>query len=87
MSKLPEVILLHETAGQSWLRDMSSVAGFVALIGIGVILDSAAMQWSGAILGFVVIMGRTSRIVKDSRVTIAEARKRLDEIEAAIDAE
>jgi uncharacterized iron-regulated membrane protein len=77
-----EIILLHETAGQSWLRDMSSVAGFIALIGIGVLLDSTAMQWTGAVLGFLVIIGRMMRVFKDSRVTIAEARKRLDELEA-----
>lgn len=82
INKRPEVILLHETTGQSWLRDASSVAGFVALIGIGVLLDSTALEWVGAIIGFAVIAGRMSRVIKDNRMTIPEARKRLDELEA-----
>ncbi len=83
MAKRPEVILLHETAGQSWRRDMSSVVGFVLLIGIGWLLDSSAMQWVGAILGFLVVGSNVARMSKDTRMTIEQARKRLDEIEAA----
>jgi hypothetical protein len=76
------IMIIHETVAQSWMRDASSVAGFVALIGIGVWLDSGAMQWTGAILGFLVIAGRMQRVWKDNRYTIEQARKRLDEIEA-----
>lgn len=82
MSKRPEVILVHETPAKSWLRDLSSVACFVALIGIGVLLGSSAMQWTGAVLGFLVLLNHGARIDKDNRFTIADARKRLDEIEA-----
>lgn len=82
MDKKPEVILIRETARESWKADMSSVVGFVALIGIGVVLDSTAMQWVGAILGFITFMGRFNRMMKDNRLTIEQARKRLDEIEA-----
>jgi hypothetical protein len=76
-----EVIIITESVRQSWLRDASSVAAFVALIGIGIVLDSTAMQWVGAIIGFLLITQRMSRLVKDNRFTIEEARKRLDEIE------
>jgi hypothetical protein len=81
MTKPPEVILLHETATQSWLRDASSVAMFVALIGIGVYLESSAMQWVGALVGFLAIIGKVARVGKDNRYTIPKARARLDEIE------
>ncbi len=84
MSKQTEVILLHETALQSWLRDASSVAMFVGLIGIGVYLESSAMQWVGALVGFVVIIGKVARVGKDNRFTISDARKRLDEIERSL---
>lgn len=80
--KKPEVIVLHESAGQGWLRDLSSVVCFVLLIGIGVLLDSSALQWVGALLGFLTIIARTMHIAKDSRMTTDEARKRLDEIDA-----
>lgn len=76
-----EIIILHETVAQSWFRDASTVAGFVALIGIGVYLESAALQWVGALLGFLTIINRMARLLKDNRFTIAQARARLDEIE------
>lgn len=82
MTKQPEIMVLYETTLQSWARDSSSVAGFVALIGIGVWLDSSAMQWVGAILGFITIIGRTISLGNRNKFTIEQARKRLDEIEA-----
>lgn len=77
-----EIIIIHETPLQSWKRDASSVTGFVALIGIGWLLDSSAMQWVGAILGFLFIIGAAFKLGRDNRMTVEEARKRLDEIEA-----
>ena len=78
-----QIIIIKENARESWLRDTSSVVSFVALIGIGVVLDSSAMQWVGAVIGFFVILERSNRLFKSNRFTIEEARKRLDEIEAA----
>lgn len=81
MSKSAEVIIVTETALQGWMRDAGSAVMFIALIGIGVFLESNAMQWVGAIIGFIVIISRAMRIAKDNRYTIAKARARLDEIE------
>lgn len=81
MSKKPEIIIIRETMLQSWISDASSVVGFLALIGIGVYLESNAMQWAGAILGFITICGKAFE--RDKRMTVAEARKRLDDIEGA----
>jgi len=81
MTKTTPVIIVHETIAQSWIRDASSVAGFVALISIGVYLDSSAMQWVGAILGFLTICGSATAAARKHKMTVAEARKRLDEIE------
>lgn len=83
MSKPNEVIIIHETVIQSWVRDASSVVMFVALIGIGVYLQSGAMQWAGAIIGFITIIGRAGGYSHRNKMTVAQARKRLDEIEAA----
>lgn len=82
MKQPPEVILIHETKLDSVVKDGTTFAMFVALIMIGVILDSAAMQWVGALIGFIVIVGRGARIAKDNRFTVDAARKRLDQIEA-----
>lgn len=78
----PEVIIIHETVAQAWMRDASMVAAVVALIGIGVFLKSPAMQWVGAILAFVLIVATAVRFSGESKMTVSEARQRLDEIEA-----
>lgn len=82
MSKSPELIVIHETIAKSWMKDASTLALFLALIGIGVFLQSSAMQWIGAIIGFVTILVTASGLKAKSRKTIAEARQYLDELEA-----
>lgn len=82
MSDKPEIILVHETVAQAWGRDASSVVGFVTIIGIGVYLESSAMQWVGAILGFITIVGRAISFGNSNKMSVSQARKRLDEIEA-----
>lgn len=82
-----EIIILHETALQSWMRDASSVVMFVALIGIGVYLDSSAMQWVGAILGFLTIIGKASALHNKSKIMIEQARMKLAAIDAALSGE
>lgn len=78
--KKTEIIVLHETVLQSYLIDSSTFLLFAALIGLGVYLDSSAMQWVGAIIGFFTMCGRINR---QSRLTIPEARAKLDEMEAS----
>ncbi|WP_028753685.1 hypothetical protein [Rhizobium leucaenae] len=75
-----EIIILHETVLQSYLVDSSTFLLFAALIGLGIYLDSAAMQWIGGILGMLTVCDRSMR---HSRMTVEQARKRLDEIAAA----
>ena len=80
MAETREIILIKETAFQSWMRDVSTFSTFIGLIGVGWFLDSSAMQWSGAIIGFVMVLGRSKK--KEWTYTIEEARKRLDELDA-----
>lgn len=78
--KETEIMLVSETVAQSWLKDGSAAALFVALIGTGWLLDSSALQWSGAFVGFLTLALRSSG--KVPRLTIAEARERLNELES-----
>ncbi|CAN7320293.1 hypothetical protein LJR009_001632 [Bosea sp. LjRoot9] len=75
------IIMVHETTLQSWARDAGTFVLFVALIGIGIVANSSAMQWIGAIMAFITTMVRSSGKVE--RLTVEQARAKLDAIEAA----
>ena len=77
-----KIIIIHETAIQSWMRDASTFALFIALIGVGVILESSAMQWVGAIIAFITTASHMSGAHKKASKTIAEARTFLDDLES-----
>jgi hypothetical protein len=79
----PEVIVIYETVAQSVLKDAVSIAALSAAIGLGVVLNSPAMQWVAGIIWLVLVLSLSARAFKDNRMTVAKARKRLDEIEAA----
>jgi uncharacterized protein (AIM24 family) len=81
MSREIPVVIIHETVLKSWLRDLSTFALFAALIGLGVFLNSSAMQWMGAIIAFLTVCGKASGLHKKNRKSIAEARQFLDELE------
>jgi len=80
--KTDTVILVHETILQSWAHDAGTFATIAGLVAIGVFLDSTALQWIGAIMGFCAVIARSSGTVQRSRMTVAQARIKLDEIEA-----
>lgn len=65
------------------LQTVSSTALTVLVIGVGVVADSAAMQWAGFVSLLLTVIGLSViKSKKDDCLTIDEARKRLDEIEA-----
>ena len=53
------------------------------VIGVGVAADSAAMQWSGFVfMCLLLVMISVYFAAKDTGLTFAQARARIDEIEA-----
>lgn len=78
----PTIILLRETWWQSLVKDAGSFAMVAGLAVVGVLLDSTALQWIGAIMGFIWVMARGSEAVRKAKCTIPEARAKLDELEA-----
>lgn len=64
MKKETEFVILHESVIQSWVRDSSTFALFASLIGVGIYLDSSAMQWIGFFVAVITIMARSSGKVK-----------------------
>lgn len=78
----PEIIIIRESAASSIAKDAGTFALFASLIGIGVLLDSGAMQWVGAVIGFTSIVVWAARASAGNRLTVEQARTRLDAIEA-----
>lgn len=78
-----KVIVLKENVWNSWARDFGTFLTFAGLISIGVYLESSALQWVGALIGFFVIACRSISFFNNHKLTISEARKVLDELEAS----
>ena len=71
----------------TYARNLRHTAAFwgmlFGLIGLGVFVDSAAMQWAGFVVAFLGLIGMAANAEKRNKgLTIADARKRLDELEA-----
>ena len=79
MATKPEVIIVYKSIAGVVVSNATTFAVIAGMIGLGWLIDSSAAQWIGAILGFLVIGVRAAKL--GTRCTIAEARKRLDEIE------
>jgi len=76
-----EIIVIKETLPERLASNAITFAFFVAFIGVGWLAESAALQWVGAILGFITLYRRASNSI--ARLTIDEARAKLDELERA----
>jgi hypothetical protein len=84
MTKQTEIIVVHESVLASYLKDLASVGSLMAAVGLGIWLDSAALQWVAGLLWIVMILLASFKSTNDKRMTLADARKRLDEIEAGL---
>ena len=69
-------VFLHKTR-DSIVQNVITVASLTSMVGIGVILESTAMQWAAAIIWFLSIMGMAIRIGTRSRMSIPEAQEQL----------
>jgi hypothetical protein len=74
------VVIVRESLIESFLNDAWTFSCLVAVIAVGVWIDSSAMQWIGGICWFIAILNRASG--KFKRMTIPEARAELDRIES-----
>ena len=82
MTKNTEIVLVYESLWDSLVTSFFTYGGLVVVIGLGVYLESSAMQWAGFIFVALGIWGRAAAVLSKNRCTsIAQARQRLDEIE------
>jgi hypothetical protein len=64
------------------IRMAAVVNGIVLPIGLGVLVDSTAMQWVGFVFGLVLMIGVANQIRKENTVhSFDEARRLLDRME------
>ncbi len=82
MAKNEHVIRIgEESTAKSITHDVVTVLACWALIFPGWWIGSSAMQWAGFIMFFMVIIVKASGV--SPKMTIAQARAKLDELEAA----
>lgn len=80
MSEKIEFNISFESSLQKWRRTLTSIVGTSVMISIGIYAGSSAMQWAGFILFWLAIISMMP-VPRLKTTSIAEARKRLDEIE------
>lgn len=76
------IALIHETWRESFARDLGTVAAFLLLWSVGHYAESAALEWVGIVLGFMLLIVRAAQYLKrtvDRRMTPDQARAWLDE--------
>lgn len=76
------IIVIEEKVIESIKRDTYSVVSAFVLIGVGVYLESWAMEWFGFLMAMIVMFGKASGIRKKMSMTPDEAITRINEIKA-----
>lgn len=80
MMSEPKVIMVQESWTESAVRDAISVVFAFVLIGPGVLMNSAAMQWIGFLVLIVIAVSRAVGLRTKYTMTVDEARAELDRI-------
>lgn len=75
------VLLIRETVWESIASDGFTFIMVMALVGLGRVIESTALQWVGAIAFFAITMNRAKLFLEKRTFTVAEARAELDRIE------
>ena len=76
-----QVILIRETLAESIVSNAITFGTVAGLIGLGVWLESGAMQWFGALMAMFSIFARTTGRVRAATMSTSEARAFIDRIE------
>lgn len=79
MANKTEIIIIRESQRESFITDLTSSATLVLVVLIGVALHSSALQWIGGVIAALWVLSLVS--TRHQKMTIAQARKRLDDLE------
>ena len=78
------IILLHETGTQSWRSDVGTLLMFVAMASVSKWVGNGTFSALAAVMFLYYLVSTFTRSADRSRLTFDQARKRIDEIEAAL---
>lgn len=78
-----KVIIIRENLAESIAKDCFTFLMLTGLVFVGWLLESTALQWIGALMGFAAVCVKASGAQKRRTFDIAGARKLLDEMESA----
>lgn len=77
-----KVVIIRENLAESIAKDCFTFVMLTSLVFVGWLLDSTALQWIGALMGFATVCVVGSGARKRRTFDIPGARKRLDELES-----
>lgn len=77
------IIVSDDRLWKSIARDTYSFVTLLSMVGIGWLIDSAALQWIGGMMWILFTLARVSKAATDRRMTISEAREYLDKLESS----
>ena len=81
MADRPKILIVGpEPIWKSIVRDTYSAAMIFTVIGVGVYLESSAMQWVGFIMAFILLFGASGRLAKADTYEGQDAIDRVIEI-------
>lgn len=82
MTRKTQVIIIRETIWESMISDGFTFLMVLALVGVGIMVNSIALQFIGVIIAL--FLGLTMFMSQDDKMTIEQARAKLDEIERGL---
>jgi hypothetical protein len=79
--KTKMIAIVDDRLWKSVLSDITTVSSLFFIVGMGLVLDSSALQWIGALMWIVWCIARMSKTTRESRMTIQQAREFIDALE------
>jgi hypothetical protein len=79
----PKLLIVHETVAQSIIKDAVSAFTLLSMVGVGIWVDSSALQWVAGLLWVLWMLGKSINMSNRNVVhSFSAARKKLDAWEA-----
>lgn len=83
MTNKNHILIIYETRKDSIISDLFTFGSLTAVVGIGVLLNSTALQWIAGLAWVAIMLAAGARKINNFKrcYTIAEARAVLDRLD------